>query len=209
MRLHLLCLASCTSMQSGVVIEEVVDTLDFSAYFRGDGAEASPLDPAFGGFGCTGPRGDEDAGTRVPGTAGYHLLNIALGPAPGTSVAHFKRYQQGVFNTIAFDPSDLPARDRAEPRQFPCVLAVVSDPEPVTVLLRQPTGQLALAPRAEEWRAKLEKTVRKIGGGGLRPGGPRPLLGHHRRPPPAHRQWLKLTADSQRAVHLALGNSVV
>ena len=24
-----------------------------------------------------------------------------------------------------------------------------------------------------------------------------------------HRQWLKLTADSQRAVHLALGNAVV
>ena len=152
----------CVPTQSGVFIEEVVDTLDFSAFIRSEVADAPALDPAFGGFGYTGTRGDEDLGTRVRGTAGYHLLSIAPGPGVGTSVAHFQRYQQSVLNTIAFDSSDLPACERAEAREFPCVLAVESAPEPVTVLLRRPAGQLALALRADGWYPKLEATVRKI-----------------------------------------------
>ena len=150
----------CVPTQSGVFIEEVVDTLDFSAFIRSEVADAPALDPAFGGFGYTGTRGDEDLGTRVLGTAGYHLISIAQGA--GTSVAHFQCYQQSVFNTIAFDSSDLPACERAEAREFPCVLAVESAPEPVTVLLRRPAGQLALALRADGWYPKLEATVRKI-----------------------------------------------
>jgi hypothetical protein len=80
----------------------VVDTLDLNEFFRKGEASSQALDSALGGFSYSGDRGDEDAGSRVAGNPGYHVVNIV--PAEqGTSKVAFRRYQQVDYNTVAFD----------------------------------------------------------------------------------------------------------
>jgi hypothetical protein len=119
------------------------------------------LDPALGGFSYHGPSSNEDAGTRVAGHAGHHVLKIRRGAVAGSSEASFRSYQQPRFYTIAFSPDEVPASQRLG-RSFPCVLAVESQDEPVTILVCDPVGYPAIAPRKEDWEAELTSAANRI-----------------------------------------------
>jgi len=143
-----------------VFVEEVKDTLDWKAFLRQGGPEEQALDPQLGGFGYSGDTGDEDKGTRRAGHSGYHVLNIKRGSTPGTTTSTFRPYQQPIFNTIAFDSSELPPG--TEVSSFPCVLALESTDTEATILLRTPQGFPGLAARVEGWEDDLRSDVNKI-----------------------------------------------
>ena len=139
----------------------MVDTLDLNEFFRKGEASSQALDSALGGFSYSGDRGDEDAGSRVAGNPGYHVVNIV--PAEqGTSKVAFRRYQQVDYNTVAFDSYDLPECERSEDREYPCVLTIRSTDAPATILLRQPEGLPQLATRKEDWEQELDTCIAQI-----------------------------------------------
>jgi len=152
----------CLQLHKCLHVENVVDSLDFGAFFRQGGADEQALDPELGGFSYTGARGDDAAGTFAHGTAGYHVVNVNAGAELGSSIVTFKRYQQDIFHTIAFEASELPPEQRTPDREYPCVLAVANAPEPATILLRRPAGQPALAARKADWKDDLTGAVRRI-----------------------------------------------
>ena len=128
-----------------VFVEVVRDTLDFSAFYtQGTPAERA-LDPKLGAFGYAGATGDEDDGTYVAGHAGYHLLKIARGVSPGTSVASFQPYCQPSFKTIAFSAVEV-GPDCPPDQAFPCIVEIESSQAPATILLRAARGARRLAP---------------------------------------------------------------
>lgn len=128
-----------------VFVEVVRDTLDFSAFYtQGTPAERA-LDPKLEGFGYAGATGDEDDGTYVAGHAGYHLLKIARGVSPGTSVASFQPYCQPSFKTIAFSAVEV-GPDCPPDQAFPCIVEIESSQAPATILLRAARGARRLAP---------------------------------------------------------------
>ena len=128
-----------------VFVEVVRDTLDFSAFYTQETPAERALDPKLGGFGYAGATGDEDDGTYVAGHAGYHLLKIARGVSPGTSVASFQPYCQPSFKTIAFSAAEV--GPNCPPDQaFPCIVEIESSQAPATILLRASRGARRLAP---------------------------------------------------------------
>ena len=128
-----------------VFVEVVRDTLDFSAFYTQGTPAEPPLDPKLGGFGYAGATGDEDDGTYVAGHAGYHLLKIARGVSPGTSVASFKPYCQPSFKTIAFSAVEV-GPDCPPGQASPCIVEIEPSQAPATILLRAARGARRLAP---------------------------------------------------------------
>jgi hypothetical protein len=89
---------------------------------------------------------------------------IVRGQAAGSTICSFRMYQSPKFSTVVFTPDELKYWD---PSATPCtpfaptLVHLESEYETHTILLRNPSGRLALASRKENWIPMLEKALRE------------------------------------------------